>query len=197
MMTVMWGKCRLVGVEKFYDVAAYPHQDHNVAAANPDIVSRMVQHYEAWWQDAQPGFEQPRRIVLGSAKQNPMTLYSPDWQGDYADNNGDLFAGNRNGYWDVTIERAGTYEFTLTRWHPASKLALSAPLKGKGTVPIAKARLRVANVDEDQELAASATEAGFTCELEPGNYRLQTNFLNAEDKEICGAYYTQVKLKEN
>lgn len=192
MTTVMWEKWRLVGVEKLYNVAVDPHQDHDVAASNPDIVSKMTQHYESWWQDAKTGYEQPRRIILGSAKQNPITLYSPDWQGDYADNNGDLFAGNRNGYWDVTIDRAGTYEFTLTRWHPASKLALAAPLKGKGAVPIAKARLRIADFDEGKDLADNATEARFTCRLEPGNYPLRTNFLDAEGKERCGAYYTQV-----
>jgi hypothetical protein len=37
-----------------YDLSADPSQDHNIADANPDAVSRMAGAYDAWWEKVRP-----------------------------------------------------------------------------------------------------------------------------------------------
>jgi len=196
---VLWNKWRLVSGEQLYDVSSDPHQDKNVAAEHPDIVAAMRKHYEQWWAKTNPLFNQPRYIHLGSEKANPVMLYSSDWKGSYADNFRNLSNGNQIGYWDVLVERKGEYKITLSRWHPAAGNALDAPIQGpqgKGkAVPIAKARIKVGNVDISQPTVTGQKEVSFTLHLEAGKTQLSTWFYDKDGKELCSAYYTLVERK--
>jgi len=196
---VLWNKWRLVSGEQLYDVSSDPHQDNDVAAEHPDIVAAMHKHYEQWWAKTYPLFKQPRYIHLGSEKANPVMLYSSDWKGSYADNFGNLSNGNRIGYWDVLVESKSEYKITLSRWHPAAGNALDAPIQGpqgKGkAVPIAKARIKVGNVDISQPTVTGQKEVSFTLHLEAGKTQLSTWFYDKDGKELCSAYYTLVERK--
>jgi len=196
---VLWNKWRLVSGKRLYHVRSDPHQDNDVAAEHPDIVAAMHTHYEQWWAKTDPLFRQRRYIHLGSERANPVMLYSSDWRGSYADNFGNLSNGNQIGYWDVLVERKGEYRITLSRWHPAAGNALDAPLQGpqgKGkAVPIAKARIRVGNVDVSQPTVTGQKEVSFTLHLEAGKTQLSTWFYDKDGKELCSAYYTLVESK--
>ena len=196
---VLRDKWRLVDTQRLYDVRADPHQDNDVAAEHPDTVGAMQAHYERWWTKTEPLFRQKRYIHLGSEKANPVMLYSSDWQGSYADNFGNLSKGNQIGYWDVLIERGGEYEITLSRWHPAAKNALDAPIQGpqgKGrAVPIAKARIQVGTVDLSQPTITGQKEVSFRLHLDDGKTRLSTWFYDKDGKALCSAYYTLVERK--
>jgi arylsulfatase A-like enzyme len=195
--TVLWKKWRLVKGEQLYDVGADPHQDRDVAAQHPDVAAAMRRHYEQWWAETIKQFEQPRYIHLGSEKANPVVLYSCDWKGSYADNFGNLAAGNRIGSWDVLVERKGQYRITLSRWHPAAAAALDAPLEGpmgKGkAVPIAKARVKVGGADVSQPTISGQKQVLFTVPLDAGKTQLSTWFYDGNGKELCSAYYTRVE----
>jgi len=196
---VLWKKWRLIHYDKLYDLANDPHQDNDVAAQNPEVVSVMKKHYDEWWEKTKPGFEKNRYIHIGTELQNPIMLYSSDWQGSYADNFGNLSSGDRIGFWDVIIETEGEYEVTLSRWHPAANTALDASLTGPmGTgkeIPVAKARLKIGDIDLTQATQSGQTEVTFTVKLEAGKNRIQTWFLDKDNKELCSAYYTNFKLK--
>jgi len=178
--TVMWNKWRLV-----------------VAAKHPDVVAAMRKHYEQWWAKTYPLFEQRRYIHVGSEKANPVMLYSCDWHGSYADNFGNLAAGNQIGTWDVVVEREGQYRITLSRWHPAADCALDAPLEGplgKGkAVPVAKARVKVGDADVSKPTAGGQKQVSFTLGLKAGKTQLSTWFYDKDGKPLCSAYYTRVE----
>ena len=156
--TVLWNNWRLVNGNELYDIAADPGQDQNVIAQYPDITEKMQQEYDAWWERSLPEFEQKRYIHIGSDRADQMMLYSSDWQGDYADNPGNLFKGDAIGAWDIIVEQAGRYEFSLYRWAPESDLLLvdAARLRGRsgGAIPIAGARLKVGSFDETKPATA-------------------------------------------
>jgi len=194
---VMWNKWRLVKGEQLYDVSTDPHQDKDVAAQHPDIAAAMRKHYEQWWAKTYPQFEQKRYIHLGSEKANPVMLYSCDWRGSYADNFGNLAAGNQIGSWDVVVEREGQYRITLSRWHPAADCALDAPLEGPSgrgkAVPIAKARVKVGDADRSRPTASGQKRVSFTLPLDAGKTQLSTWFYDEDGEELCSAYYTRVE----
>ena len=103
------------------------------------------------------------------------------------------------GYWDVLVERKGEYKITLSRWHPVAGNALDSPLQGpqgKGkAVPIAKARIKVGNVDVAKQTVAGHKEISFTLHREAGKTQLSTWFHDKDGKELCSAYYTLVERK--
>ena len=194
---VLWNKWRLVKGAQLYDVSADPYQDKDIAAEHPDVAAAMQRHYEQWWAKTIPQFEEKRYIRLGSDKANPVMLYSSDWQGSYADNFGNLAAGDRIGSWDVLVERDGRYRITLSRWHPAADNALDAPLQGpmgKGkAVPIVKARVKVGDAELTRPTVAGQKQVSFTLRIEAGKTQLSTWFYDEQGKELCSAYYTQVE----
>jgi hypothetical protein len=157
----------------------------------------MRRHYEQWWAKTIPQFEKKRYIRLGSDKANPVTLYSCDWQGSYADNFANLAAGDRIGSWDVLVERNGRYRITLSRWHPAADNALDAPLQGplgKGrAVPIVKARVKVGDAELTRPTVGGQKQVSFTLRIEAGETQLSTWFYDEHGKELCSAYYTRVE----
>ncbi|MEE8117199.1 MAG: arylsulfatase, partial [Gemmatimonadales bacterium] len=102
---VLWRKWRLVKESELYRIDADPGQTDNLAAKHPKIARAMRDHYERWWADAAAPLSETRYIHIGSSRADPMMLYSSDWQGSYADNFGNLRAGDRIGWWDVIVER--------------------------------------------------------------------------------------------
>jgi len=197
-LAVMWKKWRLVMDKELYNLSTDPGQTTDVSAQYPEVVEKLKQHYKEWREKTMPDYEKPRYIHLGNEKQNPLMLYSSDWQGSYADNLGNLLAGNRIGYWDVIVDTPGNYEFTLSRWHPAGNIPLNDPMEDRhgrvrGAVPIAKARLKVGSYDQTIVTSPGQTEVKFTVELEKGVQVVETWFLDKDGKPICSAYYTKVE----
>jgi len=194
---VLWGKWRLIDGRRLYHVGNDPHQDTDVAAAHPDVVKKMREYYDAWWDRTRPQFDEVRYIHLGSDKANPTTLYSSDWVGSYADNFGNLARGDRVGRWHVIVEKDGTYEFTLRRWAPEANTPLAAPLAGpmgKGkAVPIASAKLKIGGAEASKPAPAGAKSVAFTMDLKAGKTVLETWFHDKNGKVLCSAYYTEVK----
>ncbi|TWU43521.1 Arylsulfatase [Novipirellula aureliae] len=195
---VMWKKWRLVKGRELYDISVDPGQATDVAGKHPEVVRHMQSYYQQWKQEAMQGYNQKRLIHLGSEAQNPLMLYSSDWQGDYADNINNLVAGDRIGSWDVSVEQPGMYEFTLSRWHPASGLALTESIKdargrGRGAIPVKQARLKIGAFDQTVSTTADQTDVKFRVELPKGNHKVETWLMDADGQPLCSAYYTQAE----
>jgi len=190
--TVMWNKWRLIKGEELYDIALGPGQKTNVAGEHPDVVRAMREHYERWWAEVEPIAKEPCYVHIGSDHENPVRLTCADWYMVYADNFGHL-QQKVNSYWNLQVERAGDYRFTLTRWPPEANAALDAALTGPTgegkALPIAKARLQIDEFDESKSVAPGDKSVTFAVRLKAGKTRLQTWFYDAAGNELCGAFY--------
>ena len=110
-----------------------------------------------------------------------------------------LLAGNRIGSWEVLVEKSGTYELTLSRWHPASGMAITGSMKdtagrNRGALPVKQARLRIGDYDRTISTETDQAEVKFKVELPEGIHKIETWFLDGEGKQLCSAYYTKGEL---
>jgi arylsulfatase len=195
---VLWNKWRLVKDTELYDLSVDPGQMRDIVAQYPEILKKMQDYYKEWRKNTLPDYDKTRYIHIGSDKQNPLMLYSNDWVGSYADNPGNLIAGDRIGSWEIIVENAGKYEVTLSRWHPVSGVAFNAPSivsnKEGGAIPVAQARLKIGDFDKTIITSSGQTEAEFVLDLNKGTTKIETWFLDNTGKPLCSAYYTKVEL---
>lgn len=201
---VLWQRWRWLEDRTLYDLASDPLQSTDVADQHPDIVARMRRMLTDWWQSQPPDLNEPQRIVIGHAAENPSLLTACEWWDVFVDQQGQVRRGERkNGVWHLQVESAGTYTFELLRWPHESGLALSAALPStkvadgwlsKGdAIPIAAASIEIAGQQQKQSLTAEARSAKFTVQLAAGATKLKTAFLDADGAELLGAYYVSVK----
>ena len=68
---VLWKHWRLLENRELYDMRRDLHQDHNVAAAHPEVVSKMRAHLEAWWDEVRSREIQERVAVIAGIQPLP------------------------------------------------------------------------------------------------------------------------------
>jgi len=205
---VIWNKWRLVNGNELYDLKTDPAQAHNVAAQQPEIFRQMRQHYEQWWAGVEPLIKEFYPISIGAAQENPVRLTAVDWADVYCDNvvNCVRPGQNKNGVWHLLVEQNGRYEIALRRWPKEADAAITAGvpeyrnenriLPAGVALPIAKARLKLAEVDETKAVSAQAKEMTFNVALKAGaRLPMQSWFYDANGRELCGAYYAYVRRK--
>ena len=201
---VMWNKWRLVNGKELYNVGKDPGQTQDVSKEFPETAAKMRTHYEHWWNDLMPEAEAYQPIVVGGRSENPARLSASDWNGVYCDNPGCVRGGQElSGPWNIRVERAGRYRFSLRRWPKESGLALrdpAPPLRGEygdimagRALPISHARLRIGEVELQQRVDREAREVVFETELERGERPLQSWFLDDGGGLLAGAYYVEVE----
>jgi len=195
---------RLVNGRELYNVREDPDQERDVAGQRPEVVARLRRDYEAWWMEVSRGFGETCDIIVGSDRENPVCLTAFDWHTVTPWNQSHIRTGARlNGFWALEVQRAGTYVFSLRRWPHEVDAPLTASLPTRRTatgalqpagksLPIARARLRVADIDETKPVRDGDEEAVFTVTLKAGRTRLQTWFLDPAGTELCGAYYVSI-----
>ena len=205
---VMWNKWRLFRGKELYNVATDPGQKKNVAAQHPEIVKSLHDHYEKWWARTEPLSREFPPIHLGSDHESPVYLGCEDWVAPNSAHQDEIRTGlNRSGPWHVLVERAGSYEVALRRWPAEADTAITAglpPFKGilgsyppGKALPIVKARLRVAGIDESKPVAETDKAATFQVRLPAGRTTLQTWFYDRKGKQLCGAYCVYVTKLPN
>jgi arylsulfatase len=199
---------RLVHGKELYELDDDPGQKADIAAKHPDVVKKLRDHYETWWAEVGPKADDYVPVVIGSDKENPVTLTSADWAGTYADNvPRDVRGGlNKNGPWHVKVEQDGEYEIRLRRWPAEADAALDAgvpafkavdgQLPAGKALPVAAARLKVGDFDRTLPAPAGAKEVVFTVPLKAtAKTQMQTWLRDAAGNDLCGAYYAYVKRK--
>ncbi|NLH16763.1 MAG: hypothetical protein GX455_09295, partial [Phycisphaerae bacterium] len=142
--TVMTQRWRLVGENELYDMAVDAGQRNNIADRFPEIVAKLKQEYDRWWQDISRRFDEVCRISIGSENENPVRLTCHDWHDSAAAYQDEIRKGRAfNGYWAVSIERPGRYEFRLCRWPEETDLPIRSAAPGDTVIAAVKARLRI------------------------------------------------------
>ena len=162
---VLWQQWRLVNGVELYDVRTDVGQTQDVAALHPDVLDRIRDHYEKWWDGVRDNLLVYQPLTIGSDQENPMRLCSCDWAWVYADNQSNIRGCVMDsGTWHVDVAQGGLYSFTLRRWPEESGLGISAPApvmqgvdgtfpEGKA-LPVASAWLRAGNDEQTQRVPA-------------------------------------------
>jgi len=200
---ILWKRWRLINNTSLYDLSTDPGQTTNVIASYPDVVAQMRSHYETWWAGVAPTVNTFSRLTIGSDAANPVLLASTEWRNVLVDQQVQVrTAPVKNGPWTIQVDRAGDYQIELRRWPVEANTAITAGLPpyqavdgtyvaGKA-LPIARARLKVANFDQTVSVTATDKAISFTVTLPAGPTNLQTWFLNANGGLLTGAYYVYV-----
>jgi len=201
---VLWQRWRLVADKELYNLNSDFGQKVNVIEQHPDIAAKLRAHYERWWARIAPSVNEHSALVIGSDAENPSQLSPADWEDSFLDQGAQVRNGlRRNGAWNVVVDREGEYEIELRRWPREADAAIAAGLPPSKhsdgefpagvALPIAKARLKIADFDQSRPVAASDKVVSFTTKLKPGRRQLQTWFYDVEGREVCGAYYVYMK----
>lgn len=224
---VMQGSWRLIDGTKLYDTSIDLAQEKNIAAAHPERVARLRGAYESWWGSLASAHARKPEIVVGHPAENPSRLTCHDW---YSDQNvadvtltwheqlypawnqqmvreGIRFSG---GYWAISADRDGVYEFEVRRWPAEIDQPLRAPLApgpaGPGEPVFRDTRgvalgIRAVELSVDGRASRidvtsdAQAEVVFRSRLSKGSHRLEALFVDGEGTTF-GAYYVYVKRLE-
>jgi len=192
---VMTDRWRLINGKELYDLPRDPGQENDVADEYPNVVRKLRQAYEKWWEDVSQRFDEYCEIVLGSDEDNPARLTCHDWHGGGAVPwaQGHIRKGlEANGFWAVDVAQAGAYEFSLRRWPMEVDAPINAAIPGGRAIRAQQARLQIANVDVTKPIDAQAKEVTFKVSLPAGKTTLRTWF-TADDGTSRGAFFAYVK----
>jgi hypothetical protein len=94
---------------ELYDMMADPLEQVDISGRNPEVVSKMLEGYEAWFRDvgSTRNFAHPR-IQLGTTAEDPTTLTRQDWRGPET-----AWQPGEMGGWDVDVVRSGAFDLDL------------------------------------------------------------------------------------
>ncbi len=156
------------------------------------VVAYLRDKYEAWWADTSTRFGEYTRTIIGSDHENPVTLSSHDWHTEAAQSAWDQSqirdGPATRGFWEVTIDRPGRYQFTLRRWPkeaPETSLSTDRIKPSVATIEIGDKLAR-------KDVTADQSEVSFEFDLEAGPQRITTTLSEGADikpENSMGAYY--------
>ncbi len=202
---VLWKNWRLVNGSELYDVHTDPGQTRDVAGSHTDVVSKMRDYYEQWWEGKAEILESYQPIIIGSDEENPIRLCSADWAWVYADNSESMRSCVMDsGTWHVKVHRDGKYRLTLRRWPAESGLGITDPapvMRGvDGTLPagvalpVKSAWLQVGSDEQTKPVPEEADSVTFETAIERGSTQIKSWWKDDQGKPLAGAYYLTAEL---
>ena len=203
---VLWGPWRLLQDRELYNLDKDPAQKKNVIKNHPKVAAKMSAHLDAWWEDVEDIANEPQPVIIGHPSENPSMLTACEWLDVFVDQQGQIRRGVRkNGWWELIVAEAGTYEFELRRWPREADTAivdglpaiqLTAGDRGPGVaLDIKSARIQIGRESQSRPVKAGDKAITFSYELEAGPTRLYTWFESIPRVGLAGAYYVYVKRK--
>ena len=178
---VMRGRWRLIDGKDLYDLEADPGQTKPLPLTeNATVTQSLLADYNAWWQAMQVNPEQYSNIVLGSTAAPRVRLTSHDWHGPQPvwSQSAVEKDPSTNGFWAVEVQRAGAYQFLLSR----------RPLEAPAPLEAVKAKIEIGGVQAETGLEPSVVLAALTVRLQPGVTKLKTELIGS-DGSSRGAYF--------
>lgn len=159
---------------ELYHLPSDPFEEKNLSRTNPELVASLKKDMDSLYTDinATP-YLTPRRLAIGSEKENPVTLSRSDWSSVSLYN---WRAENATGYWTITIQQDGYYNF---------KPMTMAPLP-KGTRVTVRLGQTQRSLLTQQETRSPIIKDIY---LKKGDYNLEAWFENA--KGVTGPFYLE------
>ncbi|WP_417848519.1 arylsulfatase [Thalassoglobus sp.] len=218
--SVMTSKWRLINGKQLYDIKKDPGQESDVASGHPQVVERLTNFYEAWWEELLPTFSNATAIALGHPKDNPTRLTSHDWittemtPWNQSQVRNAMNGKQNTGFWNVNVVEDGEYEFRLRRWPEEIDHPINSPLPPGADVPGVKAyrttpgkqiepvraSIQIGEIIKQGEskttkiVKPGEKEVVFNLKLKAGKTRLTTLFTTADGTEY-GAYFVYITKK--
>jgi len=193
LSAVMTDEWRLINGQELYHIKADPSQVHDISADHTEIVTRLRNAYEEWWQSLTPRFGESVAIDVGSPAENPANLTSHDWHAlpGKSASQAVVFQDAvpkdplSNGFWVVNVVETGTFKFILR----------TRPSHAPGPIYASHAQVQAGGHNVETDLNPEAALATLTLELSRGVHHLQTFLTNAEG-QTRGAYFVEVRRLE-
>ncbi|MEM9281991.1 MAG: arylsulfatase [Verrucomicrobiota bacterium] len=206
MSGVLWKRWRLLEDRELYDLDSDPMQKNNVIEKHPEVVETMRTALDKWWNGVADIANEPQRVIIGHNAENPLMLTACEWLDVFIDQQQQVRRADlKNGYWELEIAEAGTYEIELRRWPRESGLALRdglapTPVTDGELLPgqaldIHSARIQIGDFNARKPVEKTSRYVKFTGHLNPGPKRLYTWFIDSRRQPIVGAYYVYVTRK--
>ncbi|EMI17112.1 N-acetylgalactosamine-6-sulfate sulfatase (GALNS) [Rhodopirellula maiorica SM1] len=184
VMTERW---RLVNSDgqALYDIQADPAQRNNVAADHPEVVAKLRERYQPFWDNVSPRLT-PVRIDIGNPAENPTVLCSQDWYMPTGNPPWNFTSIRKlpkvTGPWMIEVMQAGRYRITLRQY----------PKEANKLVVAERAKIEIAGKTAEQPVASQSKGVVFELELPAGPTELVTYLYDAKGR-AGGAYFTEVE----
>jgi arylsulfatase A-like enzyme len=204
----MQGKWRLINGTELYDILSDPEERWNLAPDHQDLVLRLRNGYEDWWEKVSVQFDEDIPISIGTETEKVTVLTSHDIRGsdnDIAWNQGQIRQGQIcRSYWEIYAEKDSLFRIEIRRWPAEENRCIRQGIPGEirnwwtggKALDIEKAELLI-NTDIVQTLPVRDNDryVEFTQALRKGNHHISAYFIDAAGV-TRNAYYAYVTLLE-
>lgn len=205
---VVWDSWRLIGENELYDLNQDPGQKNNVAKVNPEVLKKMKAFYEKWWAKTESGINQFVPVVVGSDKENPVTINSNNWEVGAVNSQWKIAQASgdpKGGICHIHVEKEGAYKIELSRWpfHLERDLTARGPSKSYASTKIQSGKaipvvFGCLSINKADPIVASIksgdnTKVTFEINLPAGDNILQAWFKDKDKNDLCGAYYVRLE----
>jgi arylsulfatase len=169
-IAVRRGRYKLVGqsdytagrsVLELYDIDRDPYEQNDISGLQPAIVKELADEFDQWYSKViyDEPLATPPRIIIGTDKENPVTLSRQDWKGPKAKS---WRFENAYGYWDVSFARKGLYDV---------RLISPGPVGQAGTAYVRAGTTQRSRVNRDTGTSIMVLEA---VPFRQGDFRFET-----------------------
>jgi len=181
VLTERWRLIKREG-EELYDINDDPGQRNNTAGQHPDVVEDLHNRYEDWWADISGDMDIYPMTIIGSDRENPLTLYSHD-----------AHSKDRDRIWVIDVEQDGAYRFRLYRWPRESNKRINENREGDEAFAYDMGRLRIGNFETSSGISSDGTHTVVEAHIKAGSTCLEAWFSDSETAKTAGAEFVLVE----
>lgn len=210
VMTERW---RLVNGRELYDIQQDREQRTDVHHQYPEVVDRLRQAYEKWWEIVSTQYDREVPIVLSEEEVVFTTHDLRNEECETAWNQMQIRQGKCVfGYYEVEVRTSGQYIISLSRWPFTENIPITEGISedisfhraaiqeknwgfytGSVPLPAAKACLTLQGKTYETVVQEGETHVDFAVKLEEGMDRLEAWFADENGNAMTAAYYVKVK----
>jgi len=209
--SVMDNNWRLINGTELYDMKVDRSQKINVIEQHPEVVEKLAEGYEKWWQSFMDEDVDQRYayIKVGSKHENPCRISAHDMMtgkfGHVWHQYGAVSASQATGRWKIEFVNDGEYKISLCRFPRESGLAINQTFSAQEkkielqqTMPasvksdFAKAYIYVASLEKTANVEPGQKEVSFTAKIPAGKYDMEAQLIDI-DGRIFPAYYVYIE----
>ena len=206
---VLWKRWRFLENRALYNLEHDPLQKKDVIEKHPEVVEKMRNHLNSWWEEVKDNANEVQKIIIGHKAENPMMITACEWLDVFVDQQRQIKRGTiKSGYWMLDVAEAGHYEIELSRWPKEAGVPIRGKVQGGKALDIKNASIylngyNLLSIDEKKPYGFEGLikpvndkdiTIKFNVELKAGPLALHT-FFGQGNEPICSAYYVYITKK--